>query len=77
MIKLAAVGRNGQPVVVLGLSHENLARLLADEPIKVHMEDLDLPPMTVILFAGKDEDEMVEQMRPLISERTEFRLPGQ
>jgi hypothetical protein len=69
VIKGRAAGRNGRDVVLLGLSHENVARLFADEPMVIRT---DLPPPegvslpggpTIILIAGSDEDALVEKLR--------------
>lgn len=61
--------RDGRELVLLGLSHENVARLFADEPIVVRTA---LPAPNgvgledgpdIILFAGSDEEAMVTRMR--------------
>jgi hypothetical protein len=61
--------RQGREFVLLGLSHENVARLFADEPIVVCTAQpapdgmgLDDGP-DIILIAGTDEDAMVERLR--------------
>lgn len=56
MIK--AVGRTGlgSPLLILGLSGENMTRLMAAEPISFDLADLGLPPMRVIIVGGRTED---------------------
>jgi hypothetical protein len=55
-----------KPVLVLGLSHENLHRLTTggDEglgrPIRFNMTELGQPPMTVIIFAAESDDQLRE-----------------
>ncbi len=46
---------NGQPMVFLGLSGENITRLIAGEPIMVNMNELGLPPLNVVIMYGKTE----------------------
>lgn len=62
MIK--AVGRDGdKPMVLIGLSGENMTRLMADEPIKFDLAELGLPPCTVLIVGGRTEDAIYEQLR--------------
>jgi hypothetical protein len=55
-----------KPVLVIGLSHENLHRLTTggDEglgrPIRFNMSELGQPPMTVIMFAAETDDALRE-----------------
>jgi hypothetical protein len=55
-----------QPVLVLGLSHENLHRLTTGgdeglgEPIRFNLAELGLRPMTVVIFAAETEDRLQE-----------------
>ena len=64
MIKGLRTGAN--PVLVLGLSHENLHRMTTggDEglgrPIRFNMSELGQPPMTVIIFAADTDDKLRE-----------------
>lgn len=62
MIK--AVGRDGagKPMLVLGLSGENVTRLMADEPIWFDLADLGLPSMTVVIVGGRTEGAIVRQL---------------
>lgn len=78
MIQATASTPDGTPVLVLGFSHENLSRLVADESIKIHTEKLGLPPMVIVIGVRKTEEEFLENFREagFIGTKTEFRLPG-
>lgn len=69
MIKARGLSNDGTPMILLGLSHENVARLCADQPILVCTA---LPPpaglsMTdgpdIILVVGSDERAIVAKLR--------------
>lgn len=66
MIKAVASGESGT-IVFLGLSRENTARLLANQPIPVKLRELhaDLPDLTVVLLGGETEDDIAEDLRVL------------
>jgi hypothetical protein len=55
MIKATGHGPDG-PVLFLGLSSQNVARLFADQPIVVDAEPLGLPPMKIVILAGVTEE---------------------
>lgn len=68
VIKASGQTRNGENLIVLGLSHENVARLFADEPIVIHTAapgpagvGLDGGPVVVII-AGSDERSIVDRL---------------
>lgn len=63
MIKATGVDGNGQTLLVLGLSGENVTRLMADEPIKFDLAELGLPPMTVVIVGGRTEESILTQLR--------------
>jgi hypothetical protein len=64
MIKATAYdGRNPQPIVILGLSGENMARLMADEPILIDLADLGLPPQQVALVGGRTEADIAAKLK--------------
>lgn len=61
MIK--AVGRAGdRPLIIIGLSDENLRRLRDDQPIRFDLADLGLPPALVLILGGPTEDAIVDQL---------------
>ena len=62
MIKARGVHADGQPVVILGLSGENLTRLAADEPISFDLADLGLPSRHVLIVYGRTEAEIARRL---------------
>lgn len=59
-----ARGRTGQgnDLVYLGLTGENVTRLAADEPITFNLSELGLPAVQVVIVYGKTENAIVEQL---------------
>lgn len=73
MLKMAAKGqKGGKPlqIVVLGLSHVNLDRLKAGEPIVVNAAELGLPDTEIFIFSGRDEMTMAREVEELIGPST-------
>lgn len=63
MIKATAYdGKNPQPIVILGLSGENMTRLMADEPIIIDLADLGLPPQRITIIGGRTEAEIAVKL---------------
>lgn len=62
MIKAVLREPIGTPVVVLGLSGENMARLMAGEPIVVQLAELGLPAMKVLIVGGRTEETITAQL---------------
>lgn len=61
MITAAGSTGDGRPMLLLGLSGENMTRLMAGEPIAVDTDTLGLPfaglpSMVVTLVGGRTED---------------------
>jgi hypothetical protein len=77
VIKATSKMKDGRPMLLLGLSGENLTRLMANEPISVDVGQLGdgMPQMQIVLLAGKTEEEIAEQLRSagLIGPGTEQR----
>lgn len=66
MIKAAGHTGLGTPFVFLGLSGENVTRLVAGEPVRVtaaNMQKLGLPPVEILIHYGKTEDAILEEIR--------------
>lgn len=66
MIKASGATGLGQPLLFLGISGENVTRLVAGEPIRVRAEDLvkmGLPPMMVVIHYGKTEQAILDEFR--------------
>lgn len=80
MLKMAGNGvrRNegNKPVklVVLGLSHMNLSRLRAGQPIIFRGEDVDQPGVEFIIFSGETEHSMAMEMQELVGPYTRVKL---
>lgn len=55
--------RTGEPVLLIGLTHENLSRLVADEPIMFDTAPLGLPAMKVAIMAGKTEADIAQHFQ--------------
>ena len=62
MIKAVLREPGGTAVVVLGLSGENMTRLMADEPIVIQLAELGLKPMKILLMGGRTEADMAAQL---------------
>lgn len=69
MIRAAGKGGDGRPLMILGLSHENLSRPVADEPIVFDAADLGFDGRVVIV-AGKTEDDIATALAPLTGRRS-------
>lgn len=74
MIKATAHTPDG-PVLLIGLSGENVARLYADEPIVVAAEELGLPHLQIVIVAGRTDDDITAAIRRHVPIR--YSRPGQ
>lgn len=70
MIKARGQARDGRPVVILGLSGENMTRLVADKPIRFDLAELGLPPCMVVIMYGTTEQAITARLAA-------FRLLGE
>lgn len=62
MIKATGRTGDGRPIVLLGLSGENVTRLMAEEPIRFDLAELGLPPTVVVIVGGRTEDAITEKL---------------
>jgi hypothetical protein len=62
MIKAVGTTPDGKPVLLLGLSGENLTRLMADQPIKFNIGQLGLPDIEVLIVGGPTESDIVKKL---------------
>lgn len=62
MIKARGV-KDGRPLVILGLSGENMTRLMAKEPILFDLSELGLPSTTVLIVGGRTEADIEADLR--------------
>lgn len=64
MVKFIGESKEGRMMLGLGLSRENIQRLLKGEPIHIHREELDhISPMEIdeiLIFAGETEEVIQE-----------------
>lgn len=63
MIKARGKTALGEDLVLLGLSGENVTRLVAGEPMKFSLADVELAPIQVAIVYGKTEEAILEQLR--------------
>ena len=65
MIKAAGKTGLGVPLLMLGLSGENVTRLAAGEPIRIsarQMAELGLPQVEVVIHYGKTEQAILDEL---------------
>jgi hypothetical protein len=65
MITGAGKAASGADLLFLGLSGENVTRLIAGEPICIaadRLKMLGLPPMDVAIVYGRTEDELIAEI---------------
>lgn len=53
----------GENHVLLGLSHKNLERLKAGDPIRFDGKEINFPGITFLIVAGKTEEVILEDLR--------------
>lgn len=66
MIKALGRAGDGNPLLVIGLSGENVARLAAGEPIAFNMAEEfgpDIPPQHVVIIYGKHEADIANELQ--------------
>lgn len=66
MIKASGRTGDGRPFVILGLSGENMTRLMADEPIVLDLAELGLPSTVITIIGGRTEDVILAQLADLV-----------
>jgi hypothetical protein len=66
VIKAGAKTPLGEPVLLLGLSGENVARLAAGEPILItqdQLEEIGCPRMIIIIDYGRRERDILAKLK--------------
>lgn len=63
MIKATGRTGDGRPLLVLGLSGENVTRLAAGEPIRFDLASVGMPPCVVLIVYGRTEDEIAVDLQ--------------
>lgn len=61
----ALMGTKEMPIVILGLSGENMTRLMADEPIHFSLKDIhrDLPDVMLVLFGARNDEDLLIKLK--------------
>jgi hypothetical protein len=64
VINFTGTSTDGRTFLSVGLSHENLRRLKADQPIRIDLTKLGIvvPPHEVVIFAGETEAIMTDRL---------------
>lgn len=63
MIKAALTARpGGRPVLLIGLSAENMARLGIDQPITFNAADVGFGPLPIVIVGGRTEDDIQDHV---------------
>ena len=66
MIKAVTKTALGEPLLFLGLSGENVTRLVAGEPVRTtsaQLTELGLPPIVVVIHCGRTEEDILYEMK--------------
>lgn len=74
MVGDAVRGPRKIKLVVLGLSDQNIMRLEAGEPIAFAGEEVDVPGVEFLIFAGRTEATMARELADLIGPDTKVRM---
>ena len=61
MLKMRGRDRSGHPVIILGLSDQNLHRLRRGEPISFSLTELGFKGGSVVIFSGATEADMARE----------------
>lgn len=67
MIRAKMTLPNGRQTLVVGLSGENVTRLVAGKPIFARMEDTGFPGMDLVIIYGKTENLILRDINALTS----------
>lgn len=72
MVTAVATGEDGRRVIVLGVTRDNLVRLMNGRPIHVEAESHPGFPadLAITIFYGASQRALVEQLQPLLNENT-------
>jgi len=64
MITCLGFMSSGNPFIVIGLSGENMTRLMADEPIVLNLAKFGpgLPQIGILIVGGRTEDVILAQL---------------
>jgi len=82
MITAIAKGENGKRIIVLGVSRENIDRLIAGKPIRVTAETHPgfADDLVIGIMFGETERALTDALKPFLSDETKIvtvpRKPG-
>lgn len=62
MLKASGQTGDGRPLVVLGLSEENVSRLVAQKPVRLDLADVGLSPTEVVIVYGQTEADIEKKL---------------
>lgn len=64
MIRAKMADKQGRPILMFGLSHENLRRMKdLGQPIRFDLAELGIQPsVSVVIFVGETEESMREEL---------------
>lgn len=74
MITGRGLDGQGRPLLLIGLSGENMTRLMADEPIVIDAARFGVGEFTVLLMGGRTEDSMAQQVMAVLKAPAPIRL---
>ena len=63
MIKAVIYGET--PTLILGITRENIDRMLDNKPLVVDTAKLDLPKINIIIIAGETYEDVREDLRSI------------
>lgn len=75
MIKAAARGKDGKPLLILGLSRRNTELLLEGRPISIELKRMTGIAGTLLLIAAENEAVLAAQLAPFMGPNTQFEGP--
>ena len=61
MLKMRGRDSSGHPIIIIGLSRQNLDRLRWGEPISFSLKELAFDGGAVLIFSGATEDDMTHE----------------
>ena len=71
MIKFAARTANGDRLVGIGLSHENIGRMIEGRPVHFDLKEMGIDAgIQILVFTGESEEAMQKQLSPLMGDQT-------
>jgi hypothetical protein len=62
MIKASGRHPDGKPIALIGLSGENITRLMANEPIRFNLSQIGLADIHVMIVAGPTETDILHTL---------------